>query len=222
MSAAGKSPRRYESPRRREQAAATRELILDAANSLFERDGYAATSMVAIADRAGVSLKTVYLGFETKSGLLRAVWHRVLRGDRDDVPVGEQTWYRQVLDAPDPERQLRLNAHNSREVKERAGAIMEVIHAAAPGDPEIGELWGRIQSEFHANQRGVIESVEAKGALTPGLDVDSAADILWTLNHPTVYRLLADDRGWTPERYEQWLGDILCSQLLAKQPTVDG
>ena len=178
--------------------------------------------MVAIADRAGVSLKTVYLGFETKSGLLRAVWHRVLRGDRDDLPVGEQTWYRQVLDAPDPERQLRLNAHNSRAVKERAGAIMEVIHAAAPGDPEIGELWGRIQSEFHANQRGVIESVEAKGALTPGLDVDSAADILWTLNHPTVYRLLADDRGWTPERYEQWLGDILCSQLLAKQPTVDG
>ncbi len=222
MPAADKSPRRYESPRRREQAAATRELILDAAQALFERDGYAATSMAAIAARAGVSLKTVYLGFETKSGLLRAVWHRVLRGDRDDAPVGEQTWYRQVMDEPDPERQLRLNAHNSRTVKERAGAIMEVIHAAAPGDQEIGELWGRIQSEFHANQRSVIESLQAKGALTPGLDIDSAADILWTLNHPSVYRLLADDRGWTPGRYERWLADILCSQLLANQPPVDG
>ena len=114
MVAAGKSSRRYVSPRRREQAAATRELILDAAQALFERGGYAATSMAVIAARADVSLKTVYLGFETKSGLLRAVWHRVLRGDRDDVPVGEQAWYRQVLDEPDPERQLRLNAHNSR------------------------------------------------------------------------------------------------------------
>ena len=39
------------SPRRREQAAATRELILNAAQSLFERDGYAATSMAAVAER---------------------------------------------------------------------------------------------------------------------------------------------------------------------------
>lgn len=211
-----KPHRRYDSPRRREQAAATRELILDAAQQLFERDGYAATSVAAIAAAAGVSLKTVYLAFETKSGLLRAIWHRVLRGDRDDVPVGEQSWFRRVMDEPDPGCQLRLNAQNSRAVKERAGAIMEVIHAAAPGDPEIGALWGRIQAEFHANQRSVVESLHAKGALRPGLDVDSAADILWALNHPSVYRLLADDRGWTPERYERWLADILCSELLAR------
>ena len=118
ITAGDNPPRRYDSPRRREQAAATRELILDAAQALFERDGYAATAMAAIAAKAGVSLKTVYLAFETKSGLLRAIWHRVLRGQRDDVPVGEQTWFRRVLDEPDPVRQLHLNAHNSRAVKE--------------------------------------------------------------------------------------------------------
>ena len=216
ITAGDNPPRRYDSPRRREQAAATRELILDAAQALFERDGYAATSMAAIAAKAGVSLKTVYLAFETKSGLLRAIWHRVLRGQRDDVPVGEQSWFRQVLDEPDPVRQLHLNAHNSRAVKERAGAIMEVIHAAAPGDADIGALWGRIQAEFHANQRSVVESLNAKGALRPDLDVDGAADILWTLNHPTVYRLLADDRGWTPDRFERWLAEVFCSELLAR------
>src|SRR3977135_1421570 len=93
-----KTTRSYESPRRREQAAATRRAILSAAQRLFERQGYAATTMAAIADDARVALKTVYVAFETKSGLLRALWHLLLRGDQEDVPVGERDWYREVLD----------------------------------------------------------------------------------------------------------------------------
>ena len=106
----GNDRRTYNSPRRQEQAAATRTQILASAQRLFERDGYAATSMAAVAADAGVSLKTVYVAFETKSGLLRAVWHRVLRGEGDGVPVGDQPWFRRVLDEPDPRTQLRLNA----------------------------------------------------------------------------------------------------------------
>ena len=70
--------RRYDSPRRREQAAATRREILEAAQRLFERQGYAATTMAAIATEAGVALKTVYVAFETKSGVLRALWNLLL------------------------------------------------------------------------------------------------------------------------------------------------
>jgi hypothetical protein len=39
-------------------------------------------------------------------------------------------------------------------------------------------------------------------------------DLLWTLNHPNVYRLLVNDRGWTPDEHERWLADLLCTQLL--------
>jgi hypothetical protein len=151
MSTRGNDQRTYNSPRRRGQAAATRAQILASAQRLFERDGYAATSMAAVAADAGVSLKTVYVA---------------------------------------------------------------VIQAAAPGDAEIGALWQRIQTEFHANQREVVESLHGKRALRTGLEVDTAADILWTLNHPGVYRSLVGDRGWTPERYERWLTDVLGSQLL--------
>lgn len=190
-------------------------MIVTEAQRLFERDGYAATSMAAIASAAGVALKTVYLSFGNKPALLRAVWHRVLRGDREDVPVGEQDWFRDVIDEPDPRRRLLLNARNSRVVKERAGTIMEVIRAAAPGDSEIAELWSRIQNDFHANQRTVVESLVRDGALTSGLDVDTAGDALWALNHPTLFQLLVTERGWTADRYEQWLGKLLLSQLLA-------
>ncbi len=209
-----KPARPYESPLRREQAAETRRRILVAAQALFEHDGYVATSMAAIATAAGVSLKTVYLVFETKSGLLRALWHRLLRGEQDRLPVGEQSWYRAVLEEPDPERQLRLNVSNSLAVRARAGAILEVIRSAALADPDIGALWARIQTEFHENQRAIVQSIADKEALAPGLTVDAAADILSTLNHPNLYALLVRDRGWSPERYEQWLGDVLCTQLL--------
>jgi AcrR family transcriptional regulator len=209
-----KPRRRYDSPRRREQAEATRRDILAAAQRLFEAHGYAATTMAAIATEAGVALKTVYVAFETKSGLLRALWHLLLRGDRDDLPVGEQPWFGEVMDEPDPERQLRMTARNSRQVKQRAGALMEILRGAAPTDPDIATLWDRIQTDFHANQRAIVESLHEKGALRPDLDVGSAADILWTLNHPNVWQLLVGERGWTADRFEDWLADALCSQLL--------
>jgi AcrR family transcriptional regulator len=213
-----KRRRAYNSELRSEQAAETRRKILHAAQELFEREGYAATSMAAIAAAAGVSLKTVYLAFETKSGLLRALWHLLLRGERDSAPVAEQSWYRAVLEEPDPERQLRLNIRNSLIVKTRAGKMLDVIRSAASADPEIGSLWARIQTEFHDNQRAIVQSIADKQALATHLDVANATDILWALNHPNLYTLLAGGRGWSPERYEQWLGDLLCSQLLRHGP----
>jgi AcrR family transcriptional regulator len=206
--------RSYNSPRRRAQAAATRREILEAAQRLFEERGYAATTMAAIAAEANVALKTVYVTFETKSGVLRALWNLRLRGDEDETPVGERPWYREVLEEPDPERQLRLTARNSRLVKLRVGALFEVIRNAAAADPDIAALWDRIQREFHANQRAIVESLADKKALRPGLSAARAADILWTLNHPNVWQLLVRERGWTPEEHEQWWGDIACTQLL--------
>lgn len=210
-----KAKRPYESPRRREQAAATRRDILEAAQRLFERESYAATTMAAIAAEAGVALKTVYVAFETKSGVLRALWNLVLRGDEDDAPVMDRKWYREVLDESDPERQLRLNARNSRVVKLRIASVLEVIRSAAPLDPDIGALWRRIQSEFYDNQRSIVKALDKKRGLRPGLDVARATDILWTLNHPDLWQLLVGQRGWTPDQYEQWFGDTACSQLLA-------
>jgi AcrR family transcriptional regulator len=206
--------RRYESPLRREQAAGTRRRILDAARELFEREGYASTSMTDIATAAGVSVKTVYLAFETKSGVLRALWHLLLRGDEEPLAVDERPWFRAVLDEPDPERKLRLDIENAKNVRARIGPLLRVVRDAAPVDGDIAELWARIQVEFYENQRAVVDDLHRRGALRPELDVDIAADILWTLNHPDVYSLLVAERGWTPDAHEQWLGDLLVAALL--------
>jgi AcrR family transcriptional regulator len=210
MSERVKPKRRYNSPRRQEQAAATRQSILDAAERLFERQGYAATTMAAIAVEAGVALKTVYVAFETKSGVLRALWNLLLRGDEGETPVADRSWYREVVEEPEPERQLRLNARNSRAVKTRIAGVLKVIRNAAPVDPEIEALWERIQTEFHANQRAIVDSMSLP-------DTDRAADILWTLNHPDVWHLLVDERGWTGEQWERWFADAARAQLLQER-----
>jgi AcrR family transcriptional regulator len=210
----GSSTRTYDSPRRREQAEATRRAVLAAAQRLFEREGYAATSVAAIAREAGVTPRTVYLGFETKAGLLRAVWNRALRGERDDAPVAAQRWFQEVLKEPDPERTLRLNARNSRRFKERSTGLLQVVRDAAPLEAELAALWGRIQTEYHANQRAIVESL-GPGALRRGLSVSRAADIIWSLNHPNTWIQLTVLRDWTPAQYERWVGDTSCEQLLA-------
>jgi AcrR family transcriptional regulator len=210
--------RPYDSPRRREQAAATRLQILDAAERLFVAQGYAPTTMAAIAREAGVAPKTVYLAFETKSGVLRALWHLRLRGDEEDVAIPERPWYRAVLAEPDAERALRMGARQARLVKERAGELLGVISDAAPSEPDAGELWGRIESDFHANQRAVVQVLHDRGALRPGLTVDRGADIMWTLNHPDVWRLLVGRRGWTPDEWERWFADTVADQLLLASP----
>lgn len=83
-----------------------------------------------------------------------------------------------------------------------------------PSDPEIAALWARIQTEFHDNQRAIVQSIADKHALAARLDVAGATDILWALNHPSLHSLLARERGWSAERYERWLTDLFCAQLL--------
>ena len=171
--------------------------------------------MDAVAARAGVSLKTVYNAYASKSGLLRAVWDLSLKGDLDDAPVAERPWYTAVLSEPDPQRQLAMTAENSRVVKTRIGSILKVIRDAASVDDDLAALWELIQTDFRANQRAIVESLASKGALRPGLDVERATDLLWLFNHPDIWLLLVDRRGWSPSEWENWFAQTCREQLLA-------
>lgn len=206
--------RTYVSPRRREQAEATRKAILDAAQRLFERQGYPATSMPSIAKEAGVALKTIYVHFDTKASLVHTLWDARLGAEEARLPVLERAWYQAVVKEPDPERKLRLVAAQARRVKARSGALLEMIRTAASADSEIADLWASIEAKLLDVQRAIIEQLHASGSLAPFLNVSRATDILWALNHPNMWQLLVPNRGWTDEEYEHWLGDVFCSQLL--------
>lgn len=64
------------------------------------------------------------------------------------------------------------------------------------------------------DQRKVVEGLAARGALRERQDAEQAAEVLWLLNHPSVYYLAIVERGWPEERFEQWLADAFIQQLL--------
>ncbi len=208
--------RTYDSPRRREQAAATRRAILDAAERLFEQRGYVGTSVGEIAAEAGVALKTVYAVFGTKAEVLRALWNLRMRGDEEPVPIPERPGFRDVGAEPSPRRRLSLVAHNIRTVRERTGALPEIVRVAAPADEQIAALWERFQRDlYEVGMRRIVETLERDGVLA--VDATTATDILWTLAHPDLYQLLVRQRGWSADRYESWLATTMTAQLLRRR-----
>ena len=210
------NPRTYVSPRREQQAQETRTAILDATSRLFLERGYVATRLADVAKEAGVSLATVKLAFGTKTELLLNLWHRTLAGGVDDrVPVAGREWARAAAEAVDPREKLRQTAKGSALIKPRIAPLLDIIETAAAADESLAAFWAGLTPEFYARQRAVVEDLERGGHLRPGLSVDDAADILWTLNGGKVYLSLVRDRGWSVERYEHWLSEALQRELLA-------
>jgi TetR/AcrR family transcriptional regulator of autoinduction and epiphytic fitness len=206
--------RTYVSPRRREQAQATRRAVLEAARLLFVEAGYVSTSIAGIAARANVSAETVYAIFGTKRAILAGLVDISIAGGDDAGPILDQAWVDELRTEPDIHRRLAILAHNGRSILERRAAIDEVVRGAATADPDIAALWQRGKAERLAGQRELLRIVVGAG-LREGLDLETAADILYAIGSPETYRLLVAERGWTGEQFEVWYGETLARLLLA-------
>jgi AcrR family transcriptional regulator len=202
--------------RRAEQTQANRERMRAAARKLFVARGYAATSMQAIADEAGMAVQTLYFTFKTKRALLAELLDVALAGDDEPVPNLERPQVRAVLDNPDPAAQLREQARLAREVYERVAPVLQVIAHAAAADPDIHELWHTNNAQRVAVMEQLTTTLAAKTPLREGVDVAMATDITLALLSPELYHLLTTHRGWPPARWEEWTADALVTQLLPR------
>lgn len=206
--------RRYSSSLRQEGARRTRELLLDAAEELFLAHGYVRTTVELIAERAGVSRPTVFANLGNKRTILTLVRDRALAGDDAPVPVIARPWYQEALLEPDPARSLRLHARNVGRIHQRAAGLNEVLRHAAAADAELVELWQASEDRRRIAASTMIDSVMTKGPLRPGLDRDTAVDVLWVLTASETYLRLVRGRGWTDQQYQDWLADTYRDQFL--------
>jgi AcrR family transcriptional regulator len=207
--------RRYESPRRREQALATRQAVLDAARELFVERGYVATTIDAIAEHAAVSPETIYATFKNKRSILSRSIDVSMAGDDTPVPILERSWVNEMRDEPDPHRRLQILARNGRLILERTAPIYEVLRGAAAADPEIAALWERNKAQRFAGQRALLAILVGRSSLREGLAANAAADTLFAIGSPETYRLLVVDRRWSPDRFERWYAATLATLLLS-------
>jgi AcrR family transcriptional regulator len=207
--------RRYHSPIRDEYTSLSRRKILDAARTRFLDSGYLGTRLDQIAATAGVSVQTVYNVVGSKAKILKAVYDVALAGDDEPAPIGERPTFEAMLAETDPRRCLARYAELGRELGERAlPLVLMVLAQAATGDPDLRTFAETIERERATGTREVATHMAGRFGLREGLDVEAAADILWTLTAPDVADRLVNRRGWGWDAFSVWLGETLADALL--------
>ena len=203
--------RSQKSPLRREQAALTRARIVEGATAVFELRGYEGARIEDIAREAGVAVPTVYKVFTNKRNLLKASVEAAIT-DGEAGEVERLAWFREQLEEPTAEGQLRLIARNARRMYDRAGQLLEVVRAAAASDSDIGALWRAFNDERRVRGRTSASRLASKAKLRT--TVEEAALTLWALSVPELYVLQIQAGGLKADDYERWLGDLLVAALL--------
>lgn len=207
--------RSYRSPRRAEQAAATRHAILAAAGELFVTAGYGATTIAEIAKAAGVSVDTVYATVGRKPALLRQLVESAISGTDQAVPAEQRDYVIRIRAAPSARDKISLYARSITGIQQRLAPVFLALRDAATGDRECAELWVEIAQRRAANMRTFAADLRATGELRSDLTDDQVADIIWSMNAAEYWVLLVRERSWTPEQFAGWLTDAWTRTLLA-------
>jgi AcrR family transcriptional regulator len=201
--------RRYRSPLREAQAAATRSRILDAALDEFTSGGYPGTSVAAIARAAGVSPETIYATFGTKRGIIDALLAQV---DAEGRP--QQAAAMSQERGGGPRVELDVLAELAADFWARHGRLVKLLRQGI-GDPDIGEEWLRRQQARRELLHGLVARWPA-GTLRTGLDPSAAADVLWSITSDELFELLVGVRGWSQDAYVAWVKGALRRELLSR------
>jgi AcrR family transcriptional regulator len=200
---------------RQEKAAATRRRMLDAAYDLFCSDGYRATTMEAIAERAGVAVQTLYFTFHTKDELFQEVHERTVLGD-ENLPPPMQPWYLAAVAADDVGSAVRHVCRGVLTISRRVAPMIPAFHAVA-GDPA-GEVWERSQELRHDGMGEIVAILTRKASLRPGVTRSHAADVLFLLLGPDLYRTMVIGRGWTERQLAAWTERVVLDDLFGREP----
>lgn len=209
--------RRYHSPRRVEQARATRRAVLSAAREMIVANGYGATTVADIADRAGVSLDTVYATVGRKPDLLRELVETAISGTDEAVPAEQRDYVTQVRAAAGAIDKISSYVLGLTAIQQRMAPVFLALRDAAATDAESAALWREIAQRRATNMRAFAADLRATGELRDDLTDQQVADVIWSMNAAEYWDLLVRERGWTPAEFSTWLIDAW-TRLLLRAP----
>jgi len=211
-----KSPKReYDSTRRQAQANETRRRILEAARNQFMERGYSGATAEAIAAEAGVAAQTIYAIFKNKKKLLVSLMNvSPTTGVEDHTPMPERPSVQAVSHEHDQRRQLQMFAQVVASNLEQVAVISEIMKDAARIEPDFDRILQKLNRQRLEHMTLAVQQIAANGSFREDMDVEYARNTVWTLTSPEVFLLLTRDRGWSKEKYAQWLADTLTRALL--------
>ena len=199
------------------RGAETRRRVEEVAAERFTHDGYAASTMQAIADEAGVHVQTVYLAYGTKSALLAACAARLVAGTEDpQTHPSERRWAREISCEPDPRAKLALYVEHIAEVTPRSTPLLDVLRATAPAEPDVAAFLAHMEDGRRQGPLELLGRQVPPDTWRPGLTPDEVADIVSTVASPDTLRSLIDRCGWDKAAAKAWILRVLERELLGE------
>ena len=208
----GVKTRRYDTSRRRAEAARTHARVLEVAEQLLLSDGYAVTSVAAVATAAGVSTELIYKTFGGKAGLVREIQRRGLLGAG---PVPAQTARTQCR-RPTSTRGHFCGSGLSCPRRWLRGLRRSCcsVRSAAATDADLADLLKQMAAQRLERMALNAERLTAHAGVRRDLTVEQIRDVMWTYTSPDLYDLLVTQRGWTVDQYRDFLFRGMSGQLL--------
>lgn len=177
----------------------TRAAVLDAAWWLLEEHGPEQTTMGAVAERAGVSRRALYLHFASRAELLLALHAHV------DEQLDLVTSLQPVVDAPDAVSALEELAAHLAHYHPKILTIDLALLRIQDEDPDVAALLAQGMELWHQACRSITQRLADEGRLAEPWTVDTAADLIWSFMFPETLQRLTAGRGWSTERYGELL-----------------
>jgi hypothetical protein len=80
----------------------------------------------------------------------------------------------------------------------------------------LAQLWDQMEAARLVGQGRFVGMLAGRGVLRDDLSVEDGIDVTWTFCSLAVHDLLVKDRGWSSERYQEWLTEALARELLGE------
>ena len=207
--------RAYDSTRRRAQASETRSAIVRAARDLFVERGYGQTTLADVAQRAGVSVETIYSSVGTKAVLLHKAWDITVGGDEQDIVFHERPEVLAIRNEPDLARRLMRHAEFSTRTAQRIAPFQLMVQSAAGADPAAAAML----KEMGRQRLAGIGVMAAEAAMSGQLAVseEECRDVVWAMTDGMLWHRLVNERGWSNEHFADWLGRTWIDRLVTKR-----
>ena len=206
--------RTYTSPLRAASSAATRERILEAAQHCFEHQGYAGTTMRAIAEQAGASVESVNLA-GTKRDLLMATLNRATAQGETDARLLDLPEPKALFTDPDARVALSNLMAWVAASNQRIARLWRSFDQAADTDPGIRSDYADFLARMRAESSRAVRQLGQRGVLRADVAQAELADLLWLTVLPDQHHRLCGQAGWSQARYQQWLIWSATTSLLA-------
>lgn len=189
----------------------TRAALLAATRAILEDEGFEALTMDAVARRAGVSRRAVYMHFGSRAALIDGLFDHIAQTE------GLHDSLRRVWEAPDAVAALDEWARHLARYHPRLIAVTRAIDRLRDTDADVARHRQRVVRAQMAGCAKLVERLDAEGRLAPPWTTATATDMLWALISTDMIDGLLTDRRWSRRHLAEHLALLFRSTFV--QPT---